>query len=108
MQRLAFQEWELSPGYAGAQASGNFHHCRGRERWDNAVVESFFSTMELELDLDGKREVLISPQQLQHDSAFWIEVYYKRERSHSNIGYHVSIDYEQQFISTRILTSVTP
>jgi len=22
---------QFSPGYAGAEASGNFHHCRGRE-----------------------------------------------------------------------------
>lgn len=41
--------------------------------WDNAVVESFFSTLKLELSLDDHREVLISPQQLQRDLAFWIE-----------------------------------
>ncbi|SBO44315.1 IS3 element protein InsF (fragment) [Cyanobium sp. NIES-981] len=41
--------------------------------WDNAVVESFFSTLKLELDLDDHREALISPQQLQRDLAFWIE-----------------------------------
>jgi len=35
--------------------------------WDNAVVESFFSTLKLELDLDDNREVPISPQQLQRD-----------------------------------------
>ena len=29
MQRLAFQECTLSPGYAGAEASGNFHHLVG-------------------------------------------------------------------------------
>jgi transposase InsO family protein len=32
--------------------------------WDNAVVESFFSTLKLELNLDDNREALISPQQL--------------------------------------------
>jgi transposase InsO family protein len=47
--------------------------------WDNAVVESFFSTMKLELDLDNNREALISPRQLQRDLAFWIEGYYNRE-----------------------------
>ena len=50
--------------------------------WDNAVVESFFSTLKLELGLDDNREVLISPQQLQRDLAFWIEGYYNRERRH--------------------------
>ncbi|WP_370593444.1 transposase [Synechococcus sp. BSF8S] len=76
--------------------------------WDNAVVESFFSTMKLELDLDDNREVLISPQQLQRDLAFWIEGYYNRERRHSTIGYHSPIDYEQQFISARTVTIVNP
>jgi putative transposase len=37
--------------------------------WDNAVVESFFSTLIQELDLDDDREDLISPQQLQSTAA---------------------------------------
>jgi transposase InsO family protein len=60
--------------------------------WDNAVVESFFSTLKLELDLDDDRDVLISPQQLQRDLAFWIEGDYSRERRHSTIGYLSPID----------------
>ncbi|MEY3930699.1 MAG: hypothetical protein RLZZ516_2409, partial [Cyanobacteriota bacterium] len=32
LQRLAFQECTLSPGYAGAEASGNFHHLVGLGR----------------------------------------------------------------------------
>ena len=76
--------------------------------WDNAVVESFFSTLKLELDLDDNRDTLISPQQLQRDLAFWIEGYYNRERRHSTIGYLSPIDYEQQFIAARTLTPVIP
>ncbi|MCT4366024.1 MULTISPECIES: IS3 family transposase [unclassified Synechococcus] len=38
--------------------------------WDNAVVESFFSTLKFELDLDDDRKDLTSPQQLQNDLAF--------------------------------------
>ncbi|MGB8167380.1 MAG: IS3 family transposase [Chthoniobacteraceae bacterium] len=76
--------------------------------WDNAVVESFFSTLKLELDLDDDREVLISPQQLQRDLAFWIEGYYNRERRHSTIDYLSPINYEQQFITARTLTHVEP
>lgn len=75
--------------------------------WDNAVVESFFSTLKLELELDDNRRELISPQQLQHDLAFWIEGYYNRERRHSTIGYLSPIGYEQQFIAARTLPSVT-
>jgi putative transposase len=76
--------------------------------WDNAVVESFFSTLKLELDLDDDRDVLISPQQLQRDLAFWIEGYYNRERRHSTIGYMSPIDYEQAFIAARTITPVNP
>ena len=76
--------------------------------WDNAVVESFFSTLKLELDLDDSREEPISPQNLQRELAFWIEGYYNRERRHSTIGYLSPIDYEQQFIATRTLTLAGP
>lgn len=67
--------------------------------WDNAVVESFFSTLKLELDLDDNRQEVINLQQLQRDLAFWIEGYYNRERRHSTIGYLSPIDYEQHFIT---------
>jgi transposase InsO family protein len=69
--------------------------------WDNAVVESFFSTLKHELDLDDAAEVLLSSQQLQSRLAFWIDGYYNRGRRHSTIGYLSPIDYEQQFVSTR-------
>jgi putative transposase len=76
--------------------------------WDNAVVESFFSTLKHELDLDDDAEALLSSQQLQSRLAFWIDGYYNRERRHSTIGYLSPIDYEQQFINTPKLTSVEP
>ena len=66
--------------------------------WDNAVVETFFSTLKLEFDLNDNRGTLISPQQLQRDLAFWIESYYNRERRHSMIGYLSPIEYEQRLI----------
>lgn len=74
--------------------------------WDNAVVESFFSTLKQELDLDDYRKEQISPQQLQRDVAFWIEGYYNRERRHSTLDYHSPINYEQQFIAARTLTTM--
>jgi putative transposase len=76
--------------------------------WDNALVASCFSTLKLELNLDDNRGVLISPQQLQRDLAFWIESYYDRERRHATIGYLNQIDYKQQFIAAPTLTLVTP
>ncbi len=51
--------------------------------WDNAVVESFFGTLKLELGLDkviGSREVTKAV-------VFeWIEVFYNRQRLHSTNG----------------------
>ena len=75
---------------------------------DNAVVESFFSTLKLVLGLDDNREGMILPQQLQRDLAFWIEGCYNRDRHHSTIGHLSPIDYEQQFISARTLSLVIP
>jgi transposase InsO family protein len=76
--------------------------------WDNAVVESFFSTLKHELGLDDAAEILNSPQQLIRQMAFWIDGYYNRERRHSTIGYLSPIDCEQQFINTRTLKPVKP
>ena len=76
--------------------------------WDNAVVESFFSTLKHELGLDDEAEILNSPQQLISHLAFWIDGYYNRERRHSTIGFLSPIDYEQQLINTRTLTPVEP
>jgi transposase InsO family protein len=76
--------------------------------WDNAVVESFFSTLKHELDLDVDEEALNSPQQLIRQLAFWIDGYYNRERLHSTIGYLSPIDYEQQFIVARTLANARP
>ena len=76
--------------------------------WDNAVVESLFSTLKHELNLDGDTESSISPKQLQRDLAFWIDGYYNRERRHSTLSYLSPIDYEQRFVATRTLTHAVP
>ena len=76
--------------------------------WDNAVAESFFSTLKHELDLDDDAKVLNTSQQLQRKLAFWIDGYYNRERRHSTIGYLSPINYEQQFIAASTLKTVEP
>jgi transposase InsO family protein len=76
--------------------------------WDNAVVESFISTLKLEQGLDDNRDTLMSPQQLQRDLSCWIEGYYNRERRHSTIGYLSPVDYEQRFIAAPTLIPVNP
>jgi len=52
--------------------------------------------------------VLLSPQQLLRQLAFWIEGYYNRKRRYSTIGYVSLIDYEQHLIKTRTLSPVRP
>ena len=74
--------------------------------WENKVAESFFSTLKHELDLDDDAKALNTSQQLQRKLAFWIDVYYNRERRHSTIGYLSPINYEQQFIAASTLTTV--
>ena len=64
--------------------------------WDNAVLESFFSTLKHELGLNDAARILSSPQQLIRDLAFWIDGYHNRERRHSSIADLSPIDYEQQ------------
>jgi transposase InsO family protein len=76
--------------------------------WDNAVVESFFSTLKHEMSLDDDAVTLNSPQHLIRHLAFWIDGYYNRERRHSTIGYLSPINYEQVSINTRTLTPVEP
>lgn len=72
------------------------------------MVDSFLSTLKLELDLDDNRETLISPQQLQRGLAFWIEGYYNRERRHTTIGYISLIEYQQRANTARRLILVNP
>lgn len=71
--------------------------------WDNAVVESFFSTYKLENDLDGNSPNLLTPWELQRKSAYWIEGYYNRERRHSFLEYLSPIEYEERAQRARMM-----
>jgi putative transposase len=64
--------------------------------WDNAVVESFFGTLELELI--GKHEWRT------HDEARvalfrYIETWYNRRRLHSSLGYRSPAEYEMEMLA---------
>jgi putative transposase len=59
--------------------------------WDNAVVESFFSTLKTEL---VHRHPWPTRAAAQAAIAEWIEVFYNRHRRHSSIGYVSPADYE--------------
>jgi len=59
--------------------------------WDNAVAESFFATLKLELVYDG-----VFATRAQATSAIfeYIEIFYNRERFHSSLGYLTPAGYE--------------
>jgi transposase InsO family protein len=62
--------------------------------WDNAVAESLFSLLKLEL-VAGER---FNSRQQARDSIFeYIEVFYNRSRIHSATGYLSPAEYEEKF-----------
>jgi putative transposase len=60
--------------------------------WDNAVMESFYRTLKVELIYQRKYETRIEAQR---DIFEYIEIFYNRERLHSSIGYHSPEEYEK-------------
>ena len=63
--------------------------------WDNAVAESFFSTLKTEL---VHNMVFMSRTAARTTIAEWIEVFYNRKRRHSTIGYVSPAEYEQRYL----------
>jgi transposase InsO family protein len=64
--------------------------------WDNAPMESFFSTLKAEC-IAGK--IYLSRAQAQREIFEYIEIYYNRQRCHSAIGNMVPEFFENQRIS---------
>ena len=63
--------------------------------WDNAVVESFFGTLKLELGLNK----VIGSRAVTESVVFeWIEVFYNRQRLHSSIGYKSPVGFEENWV----------
>ena len=52
--------------------------------YDNAVAESFFSTLKNELDFDG---VFESKEQARSEIFKYIEIFYNRQRIHQSLNY---------------------
>lgn len=60
---------------------------------DNALAESFFGALQLEL-LDRRNWAM--RRQLAHAIFEYIEAFYNPERRHSSIDYHSPIEYERR------------
>jgi putative transposase len=59
--------------------------------WDNAVAESFFSTIDKELLSDGRSW---PPERTKLEIFTYIETYYNRRRLHSTLGYLSPTEFE--------------
>jgi len=59
---------------------------------DNAVMESWFSTLKSEL---GER--FANPAEAEHELFDYIEIFYNRKRRHSSLGYLSPAEYERRY-----------
>lgn len=80
--------------YQQTLAEQNIRGSMGRKGdcFDNAVVESFFSTLKRELLLG---QVFESRQEARTQVFEFIEVFYNRQRRHSTLGYRSPLEFEQ-------------
>ena len=60
--------------------------------FDNAVMESFYHTLKIELIYQRKYETRMEAKR---DIFEYIEIFYNRERLHSSIGYYSPEEYEK-------------
>jgi putative transposase len=68
--------------------------------WDNAVVESFFSSLKMEL----VHEADFSTHEEARTAIFqYIEVFYNRHRRHSTLGYLSPVDFELAKLSEKLV-----
>lgn len=70
------------------------HSSRGKVCYDNAAMESFFSSLKREL-MRGKKE-FEDLAQAQLEVFEYVETYYNRKRLHSTLGYKSPCEYEEE------------
>ena len=63
--------------------------------WDNAVAESFFHTLKVELI---HRMKFRTREEAKRKIFEYVEMYYNRKRSHSTLGYLSPFEYEKSFV----------
>lgn len=61
--------------------------------WDNAVAESFFATLKVELVY---RQPLPTREAARAAVFEYVEVFYNRQRLHSSLGYRTPVEYEDE------------
>jgi putative transposase len=63
--------------------------------WDNAVAESFFHTLKVELI---RKKTFRTREEAMQAIFEYIEIYYNRKRTHSTLGYKSPFEYEKRFL----------
>jgi putative transposase len=67
--------------------------------WDNAVAESFFSSLKFEVELDARWSDV---HDVERDISEYIDGFYNSQRRHSHNQYLSPIDFERQFLQHKI------
>jgi putative transposase len=67
--------------------------------WDNAVAESFFSTLKMELVHDT---CFTNRAEAKAALFEYMEVFYNRKRRHSSLGYVSPVEYERTADSRKL------
>ena len=62
--------------------------------WDNAVAESFFSTLKTEL---VHNVIFLTRDSARNAIAEWIQMFYNSKRRHSSLGYATPLEAEQRY-----------
>ena len=65
--------------------------------WDNAVAESFFHTLKVEL---VHRFIFKTREEAKQIIFEYVEMYYNGKRTHSTLGYLSPLEYEQKADTT--------
>ncbi len=62
--------------------------------FDNAMAESFWSTLKTEF---YDRRKWVTRNEARREVARWIEIFCNRQRRHSSIGYQSPVDFENAY-----------
>lgn len=62
--------------------------------WDNAVAESFFKTLKVEIVYDSQFKTI---EEAKSKIFEWIEIWYDKKRLHSSLEYKTPYEVEQEF-----------
>jgi putative transposase len=94
--RRSFESAQYTSEQFRTLMEGNAVTCsmsRSGNVWDNAVMESFFSTLKTERTA---RKACLSRDQAHADVFDFIERFYNPKRRHSTIGYLSPIEFERR------------